>query len=120
MVTKQELHDLLAKQLNDDLSTMIRRLDNAEYYSRFYTPHNASILHHSRVLIRRAVQLRDSIVTTADNGLERSDPYYTSYRVEEEQPEYVRVYEGSREIAMAEMAAQCKILSGAENTLKTE
>lgn len=120
MNAKQELYDLLAEQLNVDLSVLIERLRNAECRSKFYTRQNTTTLHRLKTLIHEATMLRDSIVTTADNGLDRSDPWYTSYRVEEGQPEYARAYEGLRDIALAKIAALRKTPSGAENTLKTE
>lgn len=120
MNAKQELYDLLAEQLNVDLSMLIERLENAVLRSKIYTHDNGTTLYRLKVLIHKAAKLRDSIVTTADNGLDRSDPWYTSYRVEEGQPEYARAYEGLRDIALAKIAALRKTPSGAENTLKTE
>lgn len=79
MTTKQELHELLAENLQKELDIIIDYLDGATSRAKVYTTSNNAILHRLKVLIYKADKLRDALITTPNNGLNATDPDFKNY-----------------------------------------
>lgn len=79
MKTKQELHELLADNLQKELDTVINHLDGAISRAKVYTTSNNAVAYRLKILAYKADKLRDALVTTPNNGLNPTDSNFENY-----------------------------------------